>query len=125
VDMRRLPPKPSRTLHDQGRPGSWYEPGRKRKDIIPWISASSAQDVWPKPSHPCAARRPYDQISNSRGPSTLGDTVHTLGAGEVTPAGDHRQRSRGVWKARGPGGALGRMWCGVCDASARPGSSTL
>ena len=55
---------------------------RRKIRTSPWTSASSAQDVWPKPSH---AMR-YTWVTRLKsatavGRTPLGGTVHTLGSG--------------------------------------------
>ena len=77
----RTSTKPSSTLRDQGRPGSLYEQVRSRKDITMDIGIIGAGSVAQAFARHALQVGHTMKISNSRGPSTLGDTVHTLGSG--------------------------------------------
>src|SRR3989454_10366416 len=68
-------------LRDQGRPGSLYEHVHRRKEITMDIGIIGAGRVAQAFARHALKVGHTIKISNSRGPSTLGDTVHTLGAG--------------------------------------------
>jgi NADP oxidoreductase coenzyme F420-dependent len=76
--LGRTSTQPSSTLRDQGRPGSLYEHVHRRKDITMDIGIIGAGRVAQAFARHALQVGHTMKISNSRGPSTLRDTVQTL-----------------------------------------------